>query len=200
MVSLAFSKNDIPDTDISKKEVKLMYNDNLRRFVRIAGSEENAIDRLIALCLPDTFYNTNRSLIWTIISPEKIIEMDHYVSRKLQAFYWIIKIYNSDYRSNKKSHCFFLDDSGEDIWDYENSDVSAKAYYYQAVLDSPTDPKPYYNKLGYIKTYNDSYGNLENVFNVWYNEMKTKGLEYMRRNNIPPIDSSKYRIEYYPRH
>lgn len=183
---------------MTKKEVKSMKDNNIGKFVRLSGSEEKAIDKLIVFCLSDTLYNRdNKSMIWYIKTPQKIIEEDYYASRKLQAFYWILKIYHSDYSSqnNKSEFCEFMNDSGETIWDYKDLDITKKAYYYQVIITSPVEHKTYYNDLGYIKLHNKSYKGLEGAFVKWNTEMKINGLQYMRKNNIQPVDSTNYVIK-----
>ena len=192
IVSLSLFANNIADTAINEKEIKLIDENNIREFVENAGSEENAIDKLILFSVPDTFYNTNRQLLWYEDLDRKFTETDYYASLKLQTFYWTIRIYRSDYDNNKNKYCKFIDVSGKPIFDYMDLDVDRKAFLYLGGLSG--EQREWYNSLGYIKTNSDSYKELENIFQGWYNEMKVKGLQYMRENKIPPLDSSRYII------
>jgi len=181
---------------VEEGEIKFFLKNKIKKFVQNTGSEEKAIGKLIEYSLPDTFFNEkNRDLIWQTNSTQKIIDMDYYASIKLQSFYWILKIYHSDYNSHKDEYCQFLDMDGQPIWDYKDVDISLKAYYYQVILASPVEHMKYYNELGYTRNDSESYEYLSDCFKVWYDEMKEKGLDYMRKNNISPIKSSNYVIK-----
>jgi hypothetical protein len=196
MASGMLSLEKHADPDGHSKMLRMMQKNDIKKFVRTTASEEMAIQKLISFSMPDTFFNETKQLIWRGSQGGKFVELEHYASRKLQAFYWILKIYNSDYRSTSKTEfCRFLDESGNMIWDYQDLDPQQKSYYYKVILFSPTNHQQYYNKLGYIRITNDPYLKLEHAFNKWYEQMRKNGLPYMRMHNLAPIDSIHYRLE-----
>lgn len=193
---ISFPLQSYGQSTMSKKEIKLMYDNNIGKFVRKAGSEENAIEKLMAFCLPDTFYNRdNKNMIWHTKKPVNLINIDYYSSRRMQALFWILKIYHTDYttRNNKKEYCMFMNGAGETIWDYKDLDLDKKAYFYQVIIASPVQHKTYYGNLGYISVNSKFYHELERSFNSWYQTMKVEGLQYMRNNKIQPVNSSNYK-------
>lgn len=184
------------DSTRAKRMLKLMHKNEIKKFVRKVGSEERAIEELMILSLRDSFYNDNKDFIWRGSQSGKFTELDYYASRKLQALYWILKIYSSEYLiTNRDEFCYFLDDSGETIWDYQDLNPDEKAYYYKVVVFSPTNHKGYFDRLGYISVNNKSYKNLETSFRKWFDEMRLHGLKYMRDHGVAPIESLSYRLE-----
>jgi len=173
---------------MSKKDFKLMADNNIKKFVRKSGSEQKAIDKLMHFCLPDTFFHyDNERLIWYFNRPMKIFKIDYYASRKMQAFWWIQKVYYSNYRTNNKNIIYGFEDESENlIWDYKDFDLDKKSGFYTFEFVSQSSRREYSKKVGYVKTNSASYHKLEDSYQAWYVEMKKKGLEYMRENHIPP--------------
>ncbi len=179
-----------------KEKLKLLTKNDLRKFVRIAGSEELAIKELMEFSIPDTFYNTDKDFIWHRSQAGQLIKTSGYASRRLQVLYWVVRIFDSNYKSSTKKEFFnFVDSSDRIIWDYYDMNEEQKAYYYKVVLASPTNRKNFFDKLGYVKADDDGSKDLEATFNKWVNEMKTHGLKYMRDQKLSPIDSSKFRLK-----
>lgn len=193
MALLSFPmKADIP----MERVLELMTRNKLKKFVRMAGSEEAAINVLISVTLPDTIFNLNKDLIWRKAKRGSIGEMDLYASRKLQALSWVMKIYLDRYDDMMlNADCVFLDDLGNAIWDYQDLDGEKKAYYYKTILPSPANHKNYFDRLGYIKSNSDEFNQLVATFHKWYQEMKIQGLDRMRENAVSPIPVSRYRME-----
>ena len=195
LITLIFNCSNIFSTNnndlcMSKKDFDLMADNKIKKFVRKSGSEQNAIDKLMHICLPDTFfYYDKKKLIWYSNRPMKFVEIDYYASRKLQAYFWIQKIYYSDYITNKKDFYYeFVDESENLIWDYQDLDLDKKIDFYGLEFVLKKSRENFSKQVGYVKNNNDSYKKLENSFQTWYIEMTEKGLQYMRENKIqPPI-------------
>jgi hypothetical protein len=193
LMATLFSFQELDALRDNPKLIKAMQKNDIGKFVRLAGSEEKAIEELISFSMPDTFFNEKEYLVWQRTG--RLTELDHYASRRLQAIYWIIKIYNSDYRSTAKTEsCSFFDDLGETVWDYQDLDVKQKSYYYLVILWSPVKHKEYYDRLGYVKTSSGPYQELEQIFKKWYAQMKANGLKHMREQGLSPINPSRYRL------
>lgn len=198
LILICFTCSSLSVNAMVPKEriVELMKKNNIKKFVRTAGSEEKAIEELISFTLPDTIYNSEKELIWRSTRSGKIAEMDYYASRKIQAYYWILMIYYSNYRNIRSDQsCLFLDDYGRAIWDYQDLDEEKKEYYYKVIVPSPTDHKDYFDDLGYIRIQSEQIKRLEFAFREWHHQMKIQGLTHMRAHKAAPIDSTKYRIE-----
>jgi hypothetical protein len=181
------------------KDFELMTENKIKEFVRKAGSEQKAIEKLMHICLPDTIsHNDYEKMIWYRDIYTTLHTEGYYASRKIQAYFWIQRIYHADYSINgKKNRYFIFIRTGNVIFDYQDLDIDKKYHFLTQEFHSKSSRDSYAKNLGvgYVKTNSDSYKKLEDAFNVWYLEMKEKGLQYMRENGItPPTGGRLYHI------
>jgi hypothetical protein len=172
---------------------------DIKGFVRSCGqNEELAIESLIKFSLKDTISSQQ---IWydqttgKDINPiERSLEgADRfYSSLKLKSYYWILQIYNSDYSCIKKDICVFIGGDNDFIFDYESLNQEQQKQTFKEILKG--ENKSQKVDFQYKKKTSIALKELEQSFENWHIDMKEKGLDYMRRQNISPIKERRYKI------
>ena len=149
--------------------------------------EELAIQRLINLSLKDTL---SYKEIWFSETEGKGIPAferskegadEYYGSIKLQAYYWVLKIYQGDYVSDQGKICSFKLAGSQFVFDYRLLDFRESFAKGANFLRYQRDPSP-------------ASIDLHRRFGDWFAKMKEKGLPAMRESQMPPLASSEYYI------
>ncbi len=176
-----------------------LESSDIKGFVQSCNqNEELAIESLIAYSLNDTI---NIQQIWYDQTTGKGINPIErstegadrfYASLKLKSYYWILQIYNSDYSSLKEDICVFIGHSSNFIFDYESLDQEQQKQTFKEMLTG--ENKSQKIDFQYKKNFSSALKELDQDFEKWYIDMKEKGLDYMRKQNIPPIKESRYKI------
>lgn len=161
-------------------------------------NEELAIESLVRFSLNDTI---DAQQIWYDQTTGKGINLlerstdgadKFYASLKLKSYYWILKIYNSEYSCPNKSICVFMGNNNDFIFDYEIINQEAQKQALKEILIG--ESKNQKVVFQYKKKTSVSLKELDQSFENWYTNVKEKGLNYMRKQNIPPIKESQYKI------
>jgi len=177
--------------------VAYMKSDDIKGFIQFCNQDaELAIKDLITFSLNDTI----NLQIWydeTIGNRISIYEKStegidrFYASLRLKSYYWILKIYHSDYDSIKENICVFVGENNSIIFDYE---ILGQEEIMNAIEKIIIEEEKKKFDFQYKKNPSIYLNKLEQSFKEWFSEMKEKGLDYMRKQNIPPIIESRYKI------
>lgn len=176
-----------------------LMSDDIKGFIQSCNqSEELAIESLITFSLSDTidsrqiWYNqtTGKGINPLEKSTEGVDKF--YASMKLKSYYWILRIFNSEYSCFNKSLCVFIGNNNDFIFDYEIVNQEAQKQTFKEILTG--ESKKQKVVLQYKRKTNVALKELNQNFENWYIDMKEKGLDYMRKQNISPIKESQYKI------
>lgn len=179
--------------------LEYLKSDDIKGFMQFYNkNEELAIKSLITFSLNDTI---NSQQIWyneTVgknINPlERSTEGadKFYASLKLKAYFWILQIYNSKYSCLNGNLCVFIGDSNNFIFDYEILNHQQQKQILKEILTQ--DNKDLKIDIQYKKRLSVDLSELNRSFEIWYVNMKEKGLNYMRTQKISPINEDQYKI------
>ena len=93
-----------------------------------------------------------------------------------------------DYEENNT--CIFYTREGDVIYDYVLAEFEEKRYNSKSINSLNEHEKDYL----FVKYNSVSLKELESSFSRWYTIMLDKGLDYVRENNIYPLETKYYKI------
>jgi len=175
-----------------------LYSDNFRGYLEVHKMDMNsAIKQLMNFSLGDTIqdkdiwysYNSIDS-VWSQRSTS--INSKFYASLKLKSYYWVLKIMNSNYSNDQKKQVIvFFDKKKREIFDYELIAFSQQEESIKRILEKQDSTL---RKYQYKARKSTEYQVLENVFIKWFEIFQIKGLKYMKRHKLYPINENHYEI------
>lgn len=181
------------------KAIEYLESGDIDGFIKSCNrNEETAIDSLIDLSLNDTI--TSKQIWYNETEAKGINPFERsfegpdkfYTSIKLKSYYWILQIFYSKYNCMDKGLCVFISNDYDFIFDYEIVDQEKKKQALKEMLTGKSENQKIV--FQYKKSSNTALDKLDHYFQNWYTIMKEKGLDYMRKHNIPPIREYQYKI------
>lgn len=172
---------------------------DIKGFIKYCNqNEQMAIDSLINLSLNDTI--TSKQIWYNQTEAKGINPVERstegadkfYTSVKLKSYYWILQIFYSKYNCIDKNLCVFVGNDNDFIFDYEIVNQEAQKQALKEILTG--ESKSQKMIFQYKIKPSIALEKLNQDFQNWYEVMKEKGLEYMQKQNNPPIKKNQYKI------
>jgi len=188
----------------SKTEVFLRQND-FEGFLNFCNNDvELAIEHLAFFNLSDTI---GRKYVWYCESSGRRIPLilkstyggeRNHTSLKLKSFYWSILIFGApSFSFSVGDICYFYDDSGRMLYDYQAIDLERQNEFFSQKLHQKSEGN---DGLSFEEVFIYARNNTPDVeilyerFASWYKKISCYGIEEMRKRNVWPISDANFKI------